>query len=176
MTNWYYAKGQAQLGPVSLEELQRQLAGGGVSPHDLVWREGMSSWQPASSVPELAGAAGAGASMPPPPQQQWTTPAPHPSQPLPYGGYGYPPGTPPPPNYLAAAILTTLLCCMPMGIASIVFAAQVNSKHASGDINGAIESSNKAKFWAWMAFGFGLGGTVLWFALAVVGGIAEGGR
>jgi predicted secreted protein len=50
------------------------------------------------------------------------------------------------------AILSTIFCCLPLGIASIVFAAQVNSKWAAGDVAGAQESSNKAKQWAiWSA-------------------------
>jgi len=59
------------------------------------------------------------------------------------------------PNYLAPAILVTLFCCLPFGIASIVFAAQVNSKIQAGDIQGAMESSRKAKMWSWWAFGVG---------------------
>jgi hypothetical protein len=58
----------------------------------------------------------------------------------------------PPPNNLVWAILATILCCLPLGIVSIVYAAQVNSKWAMGDAAGAIESSNKAKQWAiWSA-------------------------
>jgi Interferon-induced transmembrane protein len=73
--------------------------------------------------------------------------------PMPYGqpGYGAPAG-PPPPNYLVWAILSTLFCCLPLGIASIVFAAQVNGKYAAGDFAGAQESSDKAKKFAmWSA-------------------------
>jgi hypothetical protein len=58
----------------------------------------------------------------------------------------------PPQNYLVWSILTTLFCCLPLGVVSIVFAAQVNSKWAMGDFAGATESSNKAKQWAiWSA-------------------------
>lgn len=61
--------------------------------------------------------------------------------------YGAPAGSPPP-NYLVPAILSTVLCCLPLGIVSIVFAAQVNGKHASGDVEGARNSSRKAKSFA----------------------------
>ena len=54
----------------------------------------------------------------------------------------------PPPNYLVWAILTTLFCCLPLGIASIVFAAQVNSKYSAGDIAGAKVASDRAKQFA----------------------------
>ena len=61
-------------------------------------------------------------------------------------------GGTPPPNYLVWAILTTLFCCLPLGVASIVFAAQVNSKWSAGDVAGAQESSRKAKQFAiWAA-------------------------
>ena len=53
----------------------------------------------------------------------------------------------PPKNYLVESILVTIFCCLPFGIAGIVFAAQVNSKFESGDIEGAIKSSEEAKKW-----------------------------
>ncbi|WP_232843344.1 CD225/dispanin family protein [Corynebacterium hindlerae] len=53
-----------------------------------------------------------------------------------------------PQNYLVWAILATVLCCVPTGIASIVFATQVNSKWDMGDREGARNSANKAKLWA----------------------------
>ncbi len=48
------------------------------------------------------------------------------------------------PNHLVWAILATLFCCLPGGIVSIVYAAQVNGKIAAGDIAGARDSSDKA--------------------------------
>lgn len=58
----------------------------------------------------------------------------------------------PPQNYLVWAILTTLFCCLPLGVVSIVYSTQVNSKWAMGDAAGAYDSSNKAKQWAiWSA-------------------------
>jgi len=50
------------------------------------------------------------------------------------------------------AIVSPVFCCLPLGIASIVFAAQVNGKYASGDVAGAQQSSAKAKKFAiWSA-------------------------
>ncbi len=61
-------------------------------------------------------------------------------------------GQTPPPNNLVWGILTTIFCCLPLGIVSIVFAAQVNSKFIAGDIAGAQDSADKAKKWAiWAA-------------------------
>ncbi|MDR1825185.1 MAG: CD225/dispanin family protein [Bifidobacteriaceae bacterium] len=92
-----------------------------------------------------------------------------PAAPPPAGFPSGQPATPPPSNYLVFAILTTLFCCLPLGVASIVFAAQVNSKWAMGDYQGALESSNKAKQFAmWSAIaGFVVG--VLYGILIVAG-------
>jgi len=52
---WWYAEGQAQRGPMGLEELRSAIAGGKVRAETEVWREGMPGWQPAGSVQELKG-------------------------------------------------------------------------------------------------------------------------
>jgi len=78
----------------------------------------------------------------------------------------------PPPNYLAFAILTTIFCCQILGIVSIVFAAQVNSRWNSGDIQGALDASKNAKLWAWIAFGSGLIIGLVVMLLAVFGVLA----
>lgn len=59
-------------------------------------------------------------------------------------------------NYLVWAILSTIFCCVPFGIPAIVYASQVDSRLRTGDYNGALESSRKAKTWCWAAFGSGL--------------------
>lgn len=53
----------------------------------------------------------------------------------------------PPQNYLIESILVTIFCCQPFGIVGIVFASQVNSKFAAGDIEGAQRASDDAKKW-----------------------------
>lgn len=77
------------------------------------------------------------------------------------------------PNYLVYAILATLFCCVPFGIAAIVYAAQVNGKLAAGDYAGALESSRKAKKWCWVAFGVGVTIAVLYIILVVAAGLTE---
>jgi predicted Zn finger-like uncharacterized protein len=59
----------------------------------------------------------------------------------------------PPPNYLAQSILVTLFCCWIFGVIAIIYAAQVNTKWAQGDIRGAREASAAAKMWCWLSFG-----------------------
>ena len=77
------------------------------------------------------------------------------------------------PNYLVPAILTTVFCCLPFGIVSIVYAAQVNGKVAAGDRTGALESSRNARMWAWISFGSGLVLIVGYLIVVVVGAIAQ---
>ena len=51
------------------------------------------------------------------------------------------------PNHMVGAILTALFCCQIGGIVAIVYAAQVNSKLARGDIEGARTASKTANTW-----------------------------
>lgn len=93
------------------------------------------------------------------------------SYPPSYGGmppaeqYGEPPS-----NNLVWAILATIFCCLPLGIVSIVYAAQVNSKWAAGDHAGARDAAAKARQWAIWSAVAGIVVAVLWVVL-VVGGV-----
>ena len=86
--------------------------------------------------------------------------------------------TPPPaagapdkvPNYLIPAIISAI-CCLPLGIVSIIFAAQVNKKVQMGDIAGAMNASKKAKLFSYIGI---IGGIVVWglqmiFGFGIVG-------
>jgi len=77
------------------------------------------------------------------------------------------------PNYLIPAILSTICCCLPFGVVAIIFAAQVNSKLAAGDRAGALEASNKAKLFTWIAFGLGFLGSAIYVVLVVLTMMAE---
>jgi hypothetical protein len=86
--------------------------------------------------------------------------------------------TPPPssgthdkvPNYLIPAIISAL-CCFPLGIISIIFAAQVNSKVTEGNIAGALDASKKAKLFSiiFIALGVVLWGGYLLMTFGIVG-------
>jgi hypothetical protein len=83
--------------------------------------------------------------------------------------------TPPPgggsatvPNNLVIAIIS-ILCCLPLGIAAIIFATQVNSKAAAGDIAGAQEAARKAKLFAMIGIGLGLLCIIIYVILLVLG-------
>ena len=81
--------------------------------------------------------------------------------------------TPPPvsgtpdnvPNYLIPAIISAL-CCLPLGVVSIIFAAQVNGKVAAGDMAGALNASKKAKMFSYIAIGLGI---ALWVCYFIFG-------
>jgi predicted secreted protein len=97
-----------------------------------------------------------------------STPPPPPPSPS-YGGQGV--GTPPP-NYLVWAILTTIFCCLPLGVVSIVFSTQVNSKWALGDVAGAQDASGKAKKFAiWSAIAWAI--LVVLYLIALAVGLAN---
>ena len=47
---WYYARNDQQFGPVSAAELKQLADDGKLSPNDLLWREGMDSWNTAINL------------------------------------------------------------------------------------------------------------------------------
>lgn len=73
------------------------------------------------------------------------------------------------PNYLVWAILSTICCCLFTGIVSIVYAAQVNGKVAQGDFETAQQYSNNARTWAWVSFGLGIAGWIIYGFTAAAG-------
>jgi hypothetical protein len=93
-----------------------------------------------------------------------------------------PPWTPPPPpmtppvnipNYLVPAILSTICCCLPGGVVAIIYATQVNTKIAAGDIHGAMAASKSAKMWVFIAVGVGLVTTTLSIAIQILAAVAR---
>ena len=50
---WYYSKNGNQCGPVAAAELKALAVAGKLLPTDLVWKDGMASWQPAGKVKGL---------------------------------------------------------------------------------------------------------------------------
>ena len=85
---------------------------------------------------------------------------------------------PPPPSsgqampkkYLVESILATLFCCLPLGVAGIVFASKVESLYKAGAYTEAQEASRKAKMFSLIALGVGIAYVVvqgLYVALSV---------
>ena len=107
---------------------------------------------------------------------QFGTPPPMPNA-APFGAYGAPaspyasgPTGVPPANNLVWAILTTVLCCLPAGVVSIVFASQVNTKWATGDVAGAQKASANARTWAIVSAALG----VVAIIIAIASGALQG--
>ena len=124
----------SEYGPVSPEQLRQWIAEGRANAQTLVQAEGSADWKPLGQFPEFCRGASRRRHL------------------RDMGGQPRPQV----PNYLVPAILCTIFCCLPFGIPAIVFAAQVNSKLQVGDVQGAMESSRKAKMWCWIAFVLGL--------------------
>lgn len=87
---WFYSRNGQKSGPVSLGELRRLAASGGLSPDDQIWKEGMISWTPAGSVKALFATAAAekpaaGGGAPAGPVATPASSAPAPRGPMPAG-------------------------------------------------------------------------------------------
>ena len=71
------------------------------------------------------------------------------------------------PTHMVDAILATIFCCLPFGIPAIVYAAQVNSRIAAGDLEGAMRASKNANKWVhisvWIALLLGLLSAIIRF-------------
>jgi hypothetical protein len=57
---WYYSVGDERHGPVPLMDLRQLVLNGQVSPHDLVWKEGLEDWVPVANQPEFQAQIGGG--------------------------------------------------------------------------------------------------------------------
>ena len=161
--NYHVGRAGQQLGVYSEEIIRAMLQRGELRSDDLGWCEGQGDWRPLGQLFPMGG---------PPPMSGsgFTTPLPPVMGARGFGGGNLPP--PKPGNNLVPAILVTLFCCLPFGIASIVFASQVDAKYSTGDYAGAQASADRSKFWMWWVFGVGFVLGILWFALSFMGAVA----
>jgi hypothetical protein len=152
-------RGSEQFGPYDHETLFNYYREGRVVATDEVREVGAAHWQTMQQFSQPQGMTPQ--SMPPPgmPPQGMAPPTGQVAQPVHVQRMS-----------LAGPILVTLFCCIPFGIVSIVYAAQVNSKASVGDVAGAEESRGKATMWMWLGFGLGLAGTIIY----IVGVSASG--
>lgn len=167
---WYYAADGRQMGPVSEAALRGMLGSRQVSPNDLVWREGMSDWQPAGTRAELAQQ-----TAPPPVTDTNLAPAPLPPRPF---DAGMPtaalPNAPQVQDYQGMAIAAFVVSLVGIGcvgiilgpIAIVLAAVAMNNMKRSGNFKGkglataglVIGIVDFGLFFAWMALqvAFGL--------------------
>jgi len=177
---WYFAQAGQQQGPISDEQIKRMVQDGSLGKEDLVWREGMASWQPAGEVPGLQFPAStftpAPFSPPPPaPAAPIITPPPPPPEAVaPYAAPQYQSmPTPPTPSYgappaygqaggadipdlLVMSIIATVLCCVPGGVAAIIFSTKANNAKKMGDFETARQAAKQAKTWLTVSVVVGL--------------------
>lgn len=164
MKLYYYLNSQGQqMPPVDFESLSRA----GINASTMVWFEGLHEWKPAGEIPELQPIV---ATVPPSYQSFNQNPAPssYPQQQS-YQPQYQQPSQPKPQSYLWLGICTTILCCLPAGIASIVYATKVDTYWSKGMYNEANNSSEKAKTWGLVSAGVGVLMFGFTFLLALVG-------
>lgn len=154
MLIYHIARNNQKIATCTQDELPARYASGEILPTDLLWADGMPDWSPAEKI--------LGQPLPPlgetPPPVPSTSPAPQ-----------YIATKPPKPDsYLVQAILATLFCCLPFGVVSIVFAAQVDGKYNSGDYAGAEDSAKKARQFFWTSLILGLSVTIIYAAFMFV--------
>ena len=51
------------------------------------------------------------------------------------------------PTYLVWSIIATICCCLPAGVAAIIFSSQVSSRYYARDFKGARRASRQAEIW-----------------------------
>ena len=61
-----------------------------------------------------------------------------------------------PKTWMAESIFVTVFCCLPFGIAGIVFASKVSSLYAAGNYEAALQASKDAGKWTKIGFIVGL--------------------
>lgn len=149
-----------QSGPVDLDGLKEM----GLTSAAYVWHEGLTDWVKITQLPELQGlyvmenvstapqqpavepqAADGEAVVGQPyqPQQPYTQqPQQQQYQPLQPEQ-----GEPCPPTNLVWAILACVLCCVPFGIAAIIYANKVTNCYLAGDFIGAKKASETSAWW-----------------------------
>lgn len=86
---------------------------------------------------------------------------------------------PKPDNHLVWAILSTVFCCLPTGIASIIYASKVNEAYARGEYEEAKKAAKNAKMWALIGAGSSIIIIIIYLAIfgfAFLGAMANGGN
>ena len=147
MASYQIARSGTKTGPFDEAEVRAKLADGSIVGSDLCWTQGMETWLPVSQVFEIEVAVPATGAM----EVPAATAATAAGTPGPQAGGIDPMSLKQPPTHMVSAILATLLCCLPLGIVAIVYASKVSALYQAGHYHGALEASDKAKFWSNMS-------------------------
>jgi len=130
---FYLDQNGQQQGPVAANELPNY----GVTRNIYVWKQGMSNWQMAGSIPELSDIFPPNVTpvVHPPYQTQFTQ---QPTKPN---------------NLMVWSVLVTLLCFLPTGIVAIIYSNKVDNLWALKDYEGSQQAANSAKTWCLISLG-----------------------
>ncbi len=156
MKKYFYSDGTNSFGPFTLEELRSK----NISRETLVWFKELGDWKPAGTVPEISEIF----QLSPPPVSNAGSIS---------GNAAGLNSQKPPKSWLVESILVTVFCCLPFGIAGIVNAAKVESRFYSGDVQGAVKSSEDAKKWVTLGFWIGMVVSVIYIIVVIYSGINE---
>ncbi len=155
MKQYFYIDANGnQVGPCTTEQLRSAQ----LTPNTLIWCEGMSNWEKASTIAELKAT---NPFTPPVPPTAHTSN--HSTQPQTRDNNDIKPET-----YMVWAIIATLLCCLPIGIVAIVHANKVDTLWTQGDKAGAKKASDNAKMWCFISAGAGLLVSLLYILIIIL--------
>lgn len=167
MNRYFYIDSEGkQKGTFSPDELR----GEHIKRETLVWTQGMEQWTRADEVDELRPLFGESAyaqELPQTPQTLQAAPA-----------QATPTATdtsslqPMPKTWLLESILATIFCCLPFGIAGIIFASKVESTYHRGNYDEALRLSREARKWTKVSFWLAIGLFVLYIILIIVLAVA----
>lgn len=168
MAKYYYIdNNEQQAGPVQADELIQL----GVTPDTYVWREGMSNWEKASTLVELAPFLAVNT----PPPFQPTPPAQHKGRPTEHYNTKQTEYTntenkyePCPDNNLVLAIVSTILCCWPLGLVAIIQATKVERLWNTGHKEEAKAKAEEARNWAIASIVTCIIGFILYFLFLIL--------
>lgn len=152
MKKYYYVnEAGEQVGPMELEAL----IACDLEPSTLVWTSGMPQWCEASQLAELAGHLRPSLPPQPPTRNGGQTQEPQSQTNQQYQqSYGqqqhayqaqYGQQDVCPPTYTALAIIMALICCLPMGIAALIYGSRVSQDWNAGNYAGAKKNSDTAR-------------------------------
>jgi len=78
-----------------------------------------------------------------------------------------------PNNWLWQSIVATVLCCLPFGIAGIIYAVRVDSLYFNGRYEESEQAARKAKMWTIIAFAVGIVYIIFWSVMLYMGTMPE---
>ncbi len=130
MANWHVDQNGKRIGPISEDVLMQMVVAGHIHASDMVWAEGMQTWQRADT-------------------QGWFPSVPQGTI-LPQASTGanlFSTAMSPPPSLMVWSILEIFFCCLVTGIVGIVYDSKAKTEFAKGNHAAAQKAYNTGKIW-----------------------------